>query len=164
MKEMKSIKFICNLLLAFTCFIDFSLTLENYNYLRYLEGNSSSEIYITFEFPFSCGSSYITKKKICNDITNELLRRNLNIVPKLVGKNASSARLDYKDPYFNIWMENNNGIYLLGTTNPSSKFYSENLEYYPERFVKFLASPRDEDFTKKLEFARVIQQRIIENL
>ena len=162
---MKSIEnYIC-LLITFACLIDYSLTLNNYNYLRYLEGNTPSEIVITYEFPFSCGNSYITNKNICNDITNEFIRRNLNIVPVLAGKNISSGKMDkLKDTYFNIYMEYNHGKYLLATTNPDSKFYSENLANYPERFVKFAATPRDEDFSKKFNIIRVMQQRIIDNL
>lgn len=164
MKAMKSLKLIW-VLITFSCLIDYSLSLNNYNYLRYLEGNSASEIKITYEFPFSCGNSYITSKRICNDITNEFIRRNLNIVPNLVGKNVSSGKIDkLKDTYFNIYMEYNNGKFLLATTNPNSKFYSENLANYPERFVKFAASPRDEDFSKKFDVVRIMQQRIIDNL
>lgn len=161
---MKSMKFFC-LLLAFSCLIEHSFSLNNYNYLRYLEEKNPTEIVITYEFPFSCGNSYLTGKQICNDITNEFLRRNLNIKANLVAKNISSKKLDkLKDPYFNIYMEYNNGKYLIATTNPDSKFYSENLANYPQRFVKFAASPRDEDFSKKFEIIRVMQQRIIDNL
>lgn len=161
---MKSMKLVC-LFLAFACLIDYSLGLNNYNYIRYLEEKNPTQIKITYEFPFSCGNSYITGKKICNDITNELIRRNLNVEQNLVGKNISSKKSEkLKDTYFNIYMEYNYGKYLLATTNPNSKFYSENLASYPERFVKFAASPRDDDFTKKFEIVRVLQQRIIDNL
>lgn len=161
---MKLMKTFC-LLLAFSCLIEQSVCLSNYNHLRYLEEKDPSEIVITYEFPFSCGNSYLVGKRICNDITNELIRRNLNVKANLVGKNISSKKADKtKDPYFNIYMEYKNGKYLVATTNPDSKFYSENLASYPERFVKFTASPRDEDFTKKFEIIKVMQQRIIDNL
>lgn len=164
MKVLKSMKIIC-VLFIFSCLIGYSFSLKNYNYLRYLEGNNTSEIKITYEFPFSCGNSYIISKKICNDITNELIRRNLYIIQNLAGKNISSKKIDTsKDIYFNIYMESNNGKYLLATTRPNSKFFSENLVNYPQRFVKFAGVPIDEDFTKKFDIVKVLQQRIIDNL
>lgn len=164
MKEFTSMKIIFALF-ALICLLGKSINLQNYNYLRYLEQNSSNEIKITYEFPFSCGNGYITSKKICNDITNELIRRNLNITPKLVGKNISSKKIDKaKDTFFNIYMEYNNGKYLLATTNPDSKFFSENLVNYPKRFVLFASVPNDSDFTKKFDIVKVLQQRIVDNL
>jgi len=161
---MKSMKYLC-FFLAISCLVEQTFSLKNYNYIRYLEEQNTSEIVITYEFPFSCGNSYITSKQICNDISNELIRRNLNIKSNLVGKNISSKKIDKsKDPYFNIYMEYNYGKYLIATTNPESKLFSENLVNYPQRFVKITASPRDEDFSKKFEIIRVIQQRIIDNL
>lgn len=158
------IKLICFIIVFLTLF-DYSFSINKENILRYLGEDLSGEIKITYEFPFTCGNSYLISKRICNDITNELLRRNLNIVQTLEGKNVSNGKLNKdKDTFFNIYLVKDNNKILLATTNPKSKFYSENLTNYPEKFVKFNSIPQDADFTKKFEIAKVLQERIINNL
>jgi len=168
MKMISNPKFLLNLICSIIVFLTLlknSISINKENFLRYLGDDFSSEINIIYEFPFSCGNSYFVSKKICSDITNELVRRNLSIVQTLEGKNVSNGRLNKeKDSFFNIFLVKDNNKILLATTNPKSKFYSQNLSNYPEKFVKFNSVPQDSDFTRKFEIAKVLQERIIENL
>ncbi len=160
----KSIQFIC-LISVFFLLLENSFSINKENLLRYLGEDFSDVIRITFEFPPGCGNSYLTHKKISNDITKELSRRNLNIIEKLEVKNSSKAKLNsIIDPFFNIYLVKDNNKILLATTNPNSKLYSENLNNYPKRFIAFNRVPNDSDFSRKFEIVKVLQEKIIDNL
>ena len=139
-------------------------SISNDNSIRYLE-STIDEIKITYEFPFSCGNGYLVMKNISADITNELLRRNLNIIQILEGKNISKGKLEQgKDTFFNIYLVKGNNKTLLATTNPESKYFSESLANYPQKFISLGGIPRDEDFSQKFNFIRVLQEKIINNM
>jgi len=163
LKSKKYLKFIsCFLILITLINSTYSI---NERYLRFLSDNYLQDVKITYEFAFSCGNGYLTYKLISTDITNELVRRNLNIVQNLEGKNTSKGKIDLtKDSYFNIYLEKDDSKILLVTTNPNSKYFSEGLANYPQKFVKLNGIPRDEDFSRKFNVIKIIQERIINNL
>ena len=133
--------------------------------LRFLDFTKdfSKEINLVFEIPISCGNGFLIQKRIVLDITNELNRRNLNVISKIDGKNVKLADT-LKDDFFNIFLLNKNDKLLIATTNPDSKMYQDNLVNYPQKFINFIGYPKDDDFTKKFNLVKVLQQRIIDNL
>lgn len=167
MKEILKIKNILKIFFVFTSLLTVFTndnSISNDNFIRYLE-STIDEIKITYDFPFSCGNGYLVMKKISDDITNELLRRNLNIVQILEGKNISQGKLAQgKDIFFNIYLVKGNSKILLATTNPESKYYTESLANYPQKFISLGGIPRDEDFSRKFNIVRILQEKIIDNM
>lgn len=160
------------LLKNFLCFIvtiSFIINISNAanqenQALRFLQ--NFQDYVLIFEFPFSCGNGYLTMKRICADIGNELIRRNIPIPQKLESKNIASGNANKdKDSFFNIFLEKNTSDkVLIATTNPNSKNYLENLNDYPQKLFSDIALPTDDDFTFKFNLIKVIQQRIIDNI
>ncbi len=127
--------------------------------LRFL---GDSEIKFICEFPFSCGNGYITSKRICNDISNTLKKRNLNILEILDPKNISTNKRDFsKDEFFNIYLSFNNRQNLIVTSNKDSFAYNKNLIDYPKKFISGFGIPDDKDFTQKFELIESIENAIL---
>jgi hypothetical protein len=131
---------------------------KNTESLRFLDEN---EIILNCEFPFTCGNSYITSKKICNDIYKTLKKRKNNIVEKLSPKNISTNKRDFsKDEFFNIFLEINNRKFILATTNSNSQFFNSNLINYPIKFISGFGVPSDKDFTQKFNLIEFLENGI----
>jgi hypothetical protein len=140
------------------CAIDNNKAKES---LRFLGGN---EVNLICEFPFTCGNGYITNKRICNDISNTLRKRNVNVIEKLVPKSLSiNKRDETKDEFFNIYVSVNSKKFLIATTDIESKFFNKNLVNYPKKFISGFGVPNDKDFSQKFELIESIENGILNN-
>jgi hypothetical protein len=93
---------------------------------------------LQFEFSFSCGNSYMTKKKIVNDLINEIRKAGVTKIDfdvvshKINDKNVS-------DRNFNIYIAKNldSAIekILIATSNSLSEKFKPILESYPVKLL-----------------------------
>jgi hypothetical protein len=162
--------FLFSISFTFIILINILGTIKNFDTDKYNRVNESlrflgdSEIKFICEFPFTCGNGYITSKRICNDISNTLRKRNLNIVEILEPKNVNTNKRDYsRDEYFNIFVSFDNRKILIATNNKDSFAFNKNLIDYPNKFISGFGVPNDKDFTQKFELIESIENGILKS-
>ena len=151
------------LIIAINQFLAIELDNKTSESLRFLDNDRDNlEVNLICEFPFTCGNGYITSKRICNDIANELRKRKINLDEKLQPKNMSSNKRDYsRDEFFNIFVTKNNKNILIATTNNESEYFNKNLVNYPSKFISGFGVPNDKDFSQKFDLIESIENGII---
>jgi len=95
-------------------------------------------IKLQFEFSFSCGNSFMTKKKIVNDIINEVRKAGITKIDFDVISHKQNDK-SVNDKNFNIYLAKNlNSLVdklLVATSNALSEKFKPILENYPVKLL-----------------------------
>jgi hypothetical protein len=99
------------------------------NALEFLE--EPSVPLIDFDFSVTCGNSFLTKKRIAENIVSNLRRAGLTKFEYKITSHSPKEKIS-KDYHFRIYLTNpSNKKTLIASSEPGSEKYQEILSSYP---------------------------------
>lgn len=126
----------------------------------------TSEVDITFEYPYTCGTWFNRGKNTCNDIKEAIERTTGIKVNSSVHAFHVGEVSDYNG-FFNIYLNKNGSKILLATSDESSQVFHSGLKYFAYTFYN-----RDENgernymetFPQKADLLQFVVKRTIDSL
>jgi hypothetical protein len=112
--------------IIFISFIKLTSTLKIINGKR---EDLKMNIYIIFEYPYSCGTWYNRGKEVCNEIQHRIENNGLNVIPSIKAFHMGDFPQDYNG-FFNVYLNNNGNKILLGTSDENSQLFHKGLKSF----------------------------------
>jgi hypothetical protein len=119
--------------------------------------NTKMNIYMLFEYPYSCGTWFNRGKEVCNEIQQTLEKNGLNVIPSIKPFHIGEFPQGYNGE-FNIYLNNNGQKTLLGTSDKNSQFFHKGLKSFAFTYFStdektgernyFAVNPEREDLRK----------------
>jgi len=93
------------------------------------KGKTKVNVYMLFEYPFSCGTWFNRGKEVCTEIQQTLEKNGLNVIPSIKPYHMGEFPQSYNGE-FNIYLNSHQQKTLLGTSDEKSQFYHKGLKSF----------------------------------
>lgn len=96
-------------------------------------------LYLLFEYTYTCGTWYNRGKEVINEISSILEKNGLNVIPSIKPYHIGELPSGYNGE-FNIFIVNNNNKILVATSEKGNNYFHEGLKSFA--FTYFQTDPK----------------------
>lgn len=155
------------LLLLLCILIGTTLVYSNKIKTKQRKNNSKINIYLSFEYPYTCGTWFNRGKEVCSQIKEILEKNSLNVISSVKAFHQGEFPQGYNGE-FNINLNNNGQNILIATSDSNSQNFHQGLKDFAYTYYETDPKTGERNYLavnpQRADLLKFILNRVLETL